>query len=510
MSDSEKLINEFTAEIENFVDEYFSAYPLDLKEQQGKVLHDALWGTQFIQPHESVLIDTPLVQRLRRIKQTAFAYLIFPSATHSRFEHSMGVLSQSDKLLKALHRNPHYQSLLEGREDIVRAAAILHDSGHGPFSHSSEEIYRFLPDMRALIGPGGRFEDCTPHEVLSYHIVKSKAFRKRFSEILDGCNRDVDIDKVADIILGNWKDPNSRFLADIISGPFDADKLDYLFRDGRFGGLPLQIDLDRLWYCVQIHPVPVSGRAIKMLVMSISGVASLEQIVFSRMVLFSSLYQHHKVRTCDCMLKAIYEHCRENGRSICGYELRRATDFLWLTDDRLYSEADRLHKNDPLHRLIHNLKFRRLLKRALIISRATVEKPYREFFGHTSLKQFCAELQENDHQLRVLAREICEEAGNPCHPSEVWVDLPKLPPTDMADETYVNLGSETQPEFQKLKDIFKVDDWARNYAENNWRGHVFCPDNDGIRQKISNAARSVLEKKFSVKFNNSAQKLCKI
>jgi len=109
--------------------------------------------------------------------------------------------------------------------------------------------------------------------------------------------------------------------------------------------------------------------------MSINGITALEQIIFSKMVLFSSLYQHHKVRACDCMMKAIFEHCRVNNRKIGGYALNKSTDFLWLTDDRLYAEADRLKKTDPLHSLIHDLKYRRLLKRALTISKATVVKP---------------------------------------------------------------------------------------------------------------------------------------
>ena len=362
--------------------------------------------------------------------------------------------------------------------------------------------------MQALIGPGGTHEDCNPHEVLSYYILKSKPFKSRFREIITHHKLSIDIDDVADIILGNWQKPDTRYLADVINGPFDADKLDYLFRDGHFSGLPLKIDLDRLWHCVQIHRDP--KHSVRMLMMSITGITSLEQILFSKMVLFSSVYQHHKVRTCDCMLKAIFEHCKQTGDSICGKPLTKATDFLWLTDDRLYAEADRRAKDDVLHRFIHNLKFRRLLKRALIISKTTVEKPSKDFFGYTVLKKFCTDLKDNDHELRELAKEIWEGAGKPCDLLEIWIDLPKLPPIGSADDTYVNVGSHKEPEIEKLKDIFGVDDWAQNYAEHNWRGHVFCPDRDEVRKKIAESAKAVLENKFSVKFNNSATKLCKL
>jgi hypothetical protein len=322
--------------------------------------------------------------------------------------------------------------------------------------------------------------------------------------------RNIDINQVADLILGSWENPSTKYLADMINGPFDADKLDYLFRDGHFSGLPLQIDLDRLWYSVQILAVKRPKNEPRMLVMSINGTTPLEQILFSKMVLFNSLYQHHKVRTCDCMLKAIYEYCTQTGETICNMNLKKATDFLWLTDDKIYSEAERRPSHDELHKLIHSLKFRRLLKRALIISRTTVEDPSKDVFGYTALKKFSTELKEKDPELRQLAVKIWEDAGKPCPILEIWIDLPKLPPIGAADDTYVNKGTFGAPDFVKLKDIFRVDDWAQTYAEHNWRGHVFCPDDDDIRRKISKSAQNVLEKEFSIKFNDSAFKLCKI
>jgi HD superfamily phosphohydrolase len=138
----------FISEIEKFVDEYVGTYPVSSIDEAGKVIHDAVWGTQHLHAHELAILDTPLIQRLRRIKQTAFAYLIFPSATHSRFEHTLGVLFHINRLLKALSENQHYRNLIEGKEDLLRMAGLLHDCGHGPFSHSSKEIFKFLPDER--------------------------------------------------------------------------------------------------------------------------------------------------------------------------------------------------------------------------------------------------------------------------------------------------------------------------------------------------------------------------
>lgn len=504
----ESLYSQFKDDIEEFTGEYVTKYLAKRHYSPGKVIHDSLWGTQYLRPHEVTCLDLPLLQRLRAVRQTAYTYLVFPSTTHTRFEHTLGVVYQATRLFNALREKGFYKGLLEGKDDLIRLAALFHDCGHGPLSHSSEETYMYLPDMENLVGEDGGFEDDTPHEVMAYHILKSDAFKTKFEKVRDKYNIDVSPDSVADIIIGKTTDALNKYIVDFINGPFDADKLDYLFRDGHFSGLPLKIDLDRLWYAAQIQSLEKDGKTIKMLVMSSSGITPLEQILFSRMVLFTSVYQHHKVRTCDCMLKGIFEYCWDNGQKICGRDLKRATDFLWITDEKLFSEADKRKKDDQLHISIHNLQYRRLWKRALIISKSTVQPAYGEFFGYSNLKAFSTTLKTSDRQLRELAGEIWETAGKPCLKHELWIDLPKLPPTGTADDTYVNQGTQDKPNLCKLKEIFRVDDWAQNYAEHKWRGHVFCPD--GARPKVAKAAKDVLETRFNIKFKEEATAMCKI
>ncbi len=503
-------IDFFKKEIDDFAKEYVTNYPSPRIKETGKVIHDSLWGTQYLPPHEIATLDLPLIQRLRQIRQTASTFLIFPSTTHTRFEHTLGVIYQSDRLANSLLKNPDNKKLIEGKIDLIRMAALLHDCGHGPFSHSSEEIYKFKEDIQEIIGPGGKFEGHNPHEILSYFIIKSNAFKNKFQEIRDAYKLSFNIDDVANIIIGKVEDPLNKYLVDFINGPFDADKLDYIFRDGHFSGLPLKVDLDRLWYAAQIQTVPVDGSKVRMLAMSINGTTPLEQIIFSKMVLFTNVYQHHKVRTCDCMFKAIFEYCKNEKESICDRKFDKATDFLWLTDETLFYEAHRRKKDDPLHKLIHNLQYRRLLKRALIISKTTVKDSDKDFFGHSNLKKFCIDIESKDRNLRELAKKIVDAAGNPCDLHDVWVDLPKLPPIGSADEIYVNKGTIKKPSFSKLRDIFRVDDWAQDYSEHKWRGHVFCPDNKDIRKKISDAAKQVIESEFNIKFDDSAIKMCKL
>ena len=210
------------------------------------------------------------------------------------------------------------------------------------------------------------------------------------------------------------------------------------------------------------------------------------------------------------MLKAIIGYAKKHDQKIGKKDLSKTTDYLWLTDNRIYAEADLRKKTDPLHKLIHDLKFRRLLKRALIISKTTVETGSKALFEYSELKRFCNDCYAKDPELRKLAKKIWEDSGKPCRLEQIWVDLPKTPPTGTADDTYVNKGTFKKPDYVQLKDVFRVDDWAHNYVEHNWRGHVFCPEDSAIRKKVSNSAKKILEEEYSVKFNDSAIKLCKI
>ncbi len=502
-----KTIESVKDKVDEFVqkyleDEYVKQIPFY---KEGKVIHDALWGTQYIKPHELVILDTPLLQRLRQIKQTGFTYLIYPSSLHTRFEHTLGVLSQASKMIEALKREPKYQEMIQPYEDTIRLAALLHDVGHGPFSHTSEEFYRYCDDFKILLyHPESPFSGWTPHELLSCLIITSKTFRNFFdTRIRDDYNQtSIDVDLIAKIIVGQIGDPLKLFVQSIINGPFDADKLDYIFRDGHFSGLPLKVDLDRLWYSLQINDIDLSvinskGK-IKTLTVPANSIGPLQQILFAKMVLFSSVYHHHKVRALDCMFKSfcIFARGEElNFNNKCSFS--RATDFLWLTDYNFFNYAD---VEPRAHKILHNMLYRRLLKRALVISKSTTS-------GYSVIKKYAVNERDRDPYLRNLAEKIWIEAGKPCDKEDIWVDLPSPPPRGIADRTFIK---KSENEFVPLSKIFKVDDWAENYIEHLWRGHVFGPPDDEIRKKISKAAKKVFQEEFDVKFNNFTDIICKL
>jgi hypothetical protein len=407
----------------------------------------------------------------------------------------------------------------------IRLAAILHDCSHGIFSHTSEEIYRLFPEVEACVGPGGRYEGMSPSEVLGYLILASAPFERFFKElekqapVLDFKPKDI-----ATLILGERVDKLQEYQTDIINGPFDADKLDYISRDGHYSGLPLGIDLDRLWYATEIQKItPAQFQEFKedhlRLVISRSGVNSLEQIVAARMNLTASLYHHHKVRAAECMVKGAVEYAMKRGLDVAGRKIATAVDFLWMTDVSFLADAER-NSDSQLRRLLGNLVHRRLLKRALVIAGVTFEKPDETVHKGGSEKENSANYNlisdlvllkktpAGTKRLRQLAGRICKAAKGPCLPEEVWIDLPDMPKTGDLSRTFVNIGTSDKPEFKTLSEFIPLDQWGKQYVINKWRGHVFCPPE--CVEKISPVAQKVLGEEFKIAFNKYARSLANL
>jgi hypothetical protein len=126
-------------------------------------------------------------------------------------------------------------------------AALLHDVGHGLCSHASEQIYGELSDLQEFKNTPA-FVKNAPGEILSYLIVTSQTFRRWFNKVAIGkCGAKIDLDVVAEIILGKHPKKGKYFLAQIVSSPYDADKLDYIARDSYYCGLALTVDLPRFY-----------------------------------------------------------------------------------------------------------------------------------------------------------------------------------------------------------------------------------------------------------------------
>jgi HD superfamily phosphohydrolase len=231
---------------------------------------------------EAQLLDSGVMQRLRRLRQLGLAYLAFPSAEHSRFSHALGALAMGTRAFDALARHGREffvnEADVEYQRRLVRAALLLHDIGHGPFSHACEAVL------------GVRHEDRT-RALLALPEMQAEL-----------ANLDVDPQHVHDLILGVPQTPYP-VLAEIVSGPnLDADRMDYLLRDSYFTGVSGgRYDADQLVGSLRIFEIE------KRMVMGIDrrGVVALESFVLARYMMFASVYFHHTTRMFERILQRV-------------------------------------------------------------------------------------------------------------------------------------------------------------------------------------------------------------
>lgn len=443
-------IDEFAAE---FVDN--PQYPVKIP-RKGKIIHDPLWGTISLKKWEIALLDQPLFQRLRQIRQTSLVDYVFPGCRHTRFDHTLGVLHQAQKLADAVNGGVLQENAPFGPETILdlRLSALFHDTGHGCFSHLSESIYSRYDEMLWIQDNLDEYRGGHPHEILSYLILTSKPVRAYLQKLGEQCDIVFRPERAANWIIGKPEGNNEelRYVAQVINGPFDADKLDYVFRDSHFSGLPLGVDLARLW--VTTEKKYLEPRKSNILTLDINSANPLEQILFSKINLFSIVYQHPKVRSAECMLEGVIEYVMKNEGQIAGRDLRSCADYLWLTDDIVFSEATKLPKDDFLHRMIHDILYRRLFVRALTINKDTIDSSPSSYERLRRLNQFDAY-----EERREVAREIGSAAGldEECRLYQVWLDLPKDPPSGGYEDTFVRTPG---GELKELERNFSMRFWT--------------------------------------------------
>ena len=341
-------------------------------------------------------------------------------------------------------------------------------------------------------------------EFLSSAIIRSAPFRAFVAALNAHFQLHFDCDLIARLVTGAVA-PESLYLSEIIHGPFDADKLDYMHRDGLFSGLKLHVDLDRLLASIAITTAPGPEGEMTRLVGSLTGTTPLTQIMFNKMLLFTGIYHHHKVRAVDCMLWAIFELAAERESKVGGRKIKGTPDFLYLTDDAVLTPA---LTNDPdIRSIIRAVRQRRLWKRALVIARRTVPPEMHENAGPTvkplfpGFMKLAGNAPQKIRMRRSLAVEIWEEAKRPCEKHEVWLDVPTLPSMDESKQMWIKPPGDALPE--TLGEFIPISQWVELYGSHKWQAHVFCPE--GVRQTIAVAAERVLEKRFELTFLPTAR-----
>ena len=317
-------------------------------------IRDPIHGFVSIQGRELDVLDSPLFQRLRRIHQLAMARLVYPGAIHTRFDHTLGVLHVAGRLCKQLNVDDHHTK-------IIRFAALLHDIGHGPFSHVSESILAQISG-EALARKAGKKEKI--HELITQHIILES------SDLDPGLTRK-DREEVVKLLSDGL---DRRLYRDIISGPLDADKQDYLLRDSYFCGVSYGVyDIDQL----QTTLTKADDAGDEVMVVHESGVHSLEQFVLAKYYLTTQVYRH-KVRLISdsmlvrCMLLGVVEDKLPFLKALFTFPTavskrsRFLKNYLAWDDQRLSVELLKPeHAATLAGRMFRRLVDRRLFKRVL-------------------------------------------------------------------------------------------------------------------------------------------------
>lgn len=387
-----------------------------------KSIKDPVHGYIQVDPDLLILLDSPEVQRLRHIRQLGFSYLVYPGAHHTRFEHSLGAMHlaslMSDRI--GLSRSDHL---------LVTSAALLHDIGHGPFSHAIEEV------TSELLG--------TIHT-----DVRGLIINQPIGESLEEIG--VSPAEVCDMIEGIHP------LASIIHGDLDVDRMDYLLRDAHYTGVPYgTVDAGRLIRATRLTEGEI--------VLHESGVQAAESLLIARTLMRPAVYFHHVSRIAEKIFSnAVYEHCLPDQTGIITRMVRM--------DDAACLQT-LLHSASPsASRLMNDLYYRRLFKRALYLGRGDVSPSLRP-------------AEDSHAREREIARQIAESAG--VHRDEVLVDIPAFP-RDMKMQVQV----QDRNQFLPLEEVSPLVTTLNETRKSQWRVGVYAPGDAVAR--VKEAARDLL------------------
>ena len=253
-----------------------------------------------VNSNELKIIDTPIFQRLRRIRQLSGAHLIYPGAQHTRFEHSLGVMHIASMAGHALNEKGIVSS---DNIQNLRFAGLLHDIGHGPFSHLFEELLQKRKISHENIG-----RDIILKTQIG-DLISANGFNKKF---------------ITELAFGDSK---FQFMNEIISGALSADIMDYLLRDGYFTGAEhAKIDHNRLTYSLDVYK--------NKLALEKSALVNFETMMISRYQMFKAVYFHKTVRAGEVMLlESMYLAEEELGLSSISLN-----EYLKLTDEVILSK----------------------------------------------------------------------------------------------------------------------------------------------------------------------------
>jgi len=348
-----------------------------------EVIRDPLWNNIRIEAEALGVLDSEQFQRLRYIRQLGHAFLVYPGATHTRFEHALGAYHLARRTLALLQERNELDGVDAEQIVLVRLAALLHDVGHYPFSHALEEAG--LPS----------------HEILA----EAHLHRAGLRDVLMGTG----IDDVEAGLLALITGTSTNPLQGLVSGSLDLDKIEYLTRDARMCGVPYgTVDVDRLIHSITLVP----SEGVKTVAVHEKGVSALESLLFAKYQMYRNVYWHHAVRSATAMFKRLVRSAVRRGD----------LQIDWIansTDEALMEALYRL----PDAPLAGRLRSRRLYKRLVDVPATDLACGSGDWMSKNP------DLLERVEDQ--LARELRQEPGDllidfPAKPAMLAVDIPML------------------------------------------------------------------------------------
>ena len=374
-------------------------------------IRDPVHGYIYVNELECKIIDSPVFQRLRKIRQLASAHLTYPGALHTRFEHCIGSMHLAKRAANHLKSQ---EIINEDMSNELSIAALLHDIGHGPFSHLFEEVLH---------------EKGMTHENITDRIIRETEIADILSEF------GVNVKKFSNLCVGTSKN-HPRFMNDIIAGFLSVDSMDYLLRDSYFSGVEYgKVDVHRI-----IDAYEIAG---KKLAINKDSVYALESLMLARYEMFRAVYFHKSVRASAVM---IIRAMNLSDEELHFTNLDNLDGFLQLTDERVLYDISNINSNSENLKLAKKLAIdytnRKMLK--LVFEKIVLGKD--EF----STKIFAQrKFREN------LTEEIAEKSKIP--KSHIFIDVSTATsvPTTSTKESFkeitVLLNNTRKKEFEITK-----------------------------------------------------------
>ncbi|MCL5441755.1 MAG: HD domain-containing protein [Candidatus Thermoplasmatota archaeon] len=508
------VINDYFLEsYPDFTDGHSESHPI-LPPKNSKIIHDSLWGTNRFEWYEMSVIDSPILQRLRDIKQVGSASLIYPSATHSRFEHSLGtsiiasrvfdsLIARERKTLKmivnSIDSSSDYYIVIEKMKQELRLASILHDSGHTLYSHTSESTHSQIDLLKKATNELSDFvgKERSTGETLSYSIARSEFLKSLIERYNNSIPENIkhkytpfraDLGNVALMIVGKTKNPYTQFLADILTSGFDADKLDYLLRDGASAGLPVRYDLDRYLEFVSLDDSTTiihKKNELKVienvygekkdigqkldeyrLRLPQNAITSLEQIIIGKFMLFGYIYHHPKVRAADSYIE------KTLNTAVSGFKNKKIPDqkiIKWLfglTDSFFNAIAMKNFENETeffdeeLKTCAYRIMNRTLPREILRLNGSTVTHAAQD-----NVINFLINLQDPEkkkEEIEKIEGDLKSLIGE--ESLSVWLDVPKPPSFDDVTKSVGNVP---------FLNLFPIAQWIDSYMAYTYNVRVF-------------------------------------